>query len=116
MTGGSGASRAFRSIAIDGSGARDRGSSTGASKRHNDLDPEFDVRMGDCFAGYLAGELQKHGLAEADLAVWQPPVRRARKKRSAGKRKTAFGSFTCRSLDRCETRMRSTKGKVTWAP
>jgi len=56
---------------------------------HNDIDPDFDVRMGDYFAEYLAAELQKHGLIDADLAAWEPPAKRAREKKSAGRRKVA---------------------------
>lgn len=56
---------------------------------HNDIDPEFDVRMGDYFAEYLGGELQKHGLTETDLDEWRPPARSARRKKAASKKAVA---------------------------
>jgi hypothetical protein len=41
---------------------------------HNDLDPEFQERMGDFFETFLQGQLQLHGLTRDDLKRWTPPA------------------------------------------
>jgi hypothetical protein len=41
---------------------------------HNDLDPEFQERMGDFFETFLQGQLQRYGLARDDLTRWTPPA------------------------------------------
>jgi len=54
---------------------------------HNDPNPDFnDLRMGDYFADFLAGELRYHSLTEADLLAWRPPKtsRRAGVNRKVG--------------------------------
>jgi hypothetical protein len=40
---------------------------------HNDLDPEFQERMGDFFETFLQGQLQLYGLTRDDLKRWIPP-------------------------------------------
>ncbi len=47
---------------------------------HNDLHPEFGVRLGDYFREQLSQELHKHGLTRDDLGNWQP-ARTARGRR-----------------------------------
>jgi hypothetical protein len=39
---------------------------------HNDLDPEFQERMGDFFETFLQGQLQLYGLTRDDLKHWTP--------------------------------------------
>jgi hypothetical protein len=41
---------------------------------HNDIDPEFNQRMGDFFEGFLQGQLQQYGLTREDLKRWTPPA------------------------------------------
>jgi hypothetical protein len=41
---------------------------------HNEIDPEFDQRMGDFFEGFLQGQLQQHELTLEDLKRWTPPT------------------------------------------
>jgi hypothetical protein len=53
---------------------------------HNDINPEFNERMGDFFDVFLQGQLQQHGLTRDDLERWTPPtirhVRRQGRRRS----------------------------------
>jgi hypothetical protein len=42
---------------------------------HNDIDSEFNQRMGDFFEGFLQGQLQQYGLTRDDLKAWTPPAR-----------------------------------------
>jgi hypothetical protein len=49
---------------------------------HNDIDPEFDQRLGDFFEAFLQGQLQQYGLTHDDLKRWAPPATsRARPRR-----------------------------------
>ena len=43
---------------------------------YNDLDPEFQERMGDFFETFLQGQLQRYGLTRDDLKHWTPPAAR----------------------------------------
>ena len=51
---------------------------------HNEVDPEYDQRLGDFFETFLRSELSNHGLTEDDLRAWVPPKtshgRRSRRK------------------------------------
>ena len=52
---------------------------------HNDIDPDYNERMGDFFDIFLQGQLQRHGLTRDDLNAWQPPAtsrRRGRRQRA----------------------------------
>ena len=40
---------------------------------HNDVDPEYNQRLGDFFETYLHSQLSTFGLSEADLRAWSPP-------------------------------------------
>ena len=40
---------------------------------HNDIDPEYDQRLGDFYETFLRSELAMLGLTEEDLRVWTPP-------------------------------------------
>jgi hypothetical protein len=51
---------------------------------HNDIEPAYDLRMGDFFDIFVQGQLQQHGLTRDDLHTWQPPAtsrRRGRRQR-----------------------------------
>ena len=52
-------------------------------RSHNELDPEYNQRLGDFFETYLHSQLSIHGLTEHDLRAWTPPDigRRRRTKR-----------------------------------
>jgi hypothetical protein len=41
---------------------------------HNDIDPEFNERMGDFFEGFLRAQLQQYALTPEDLTRWTPPA------------------------------------------
>ena len=50
---------------------------------HNEVDPAFDLRLGDYYRQHLNTELHQHGLTREDLAAWEPPKKtRGRKKRA----------------------------------
>jgi hypothetical protein len=52
---------------------------------HNDIEPAYDLRMGDFFDIFVQGQLQQHGLTRDDLHTWQPPAtsrRRGRRQRA----------------------------------
>jgi type I restriction-modification system DNA methylase subunit len=42
---------------------------------HNDLDPEFNMRMGDYFEGFIQGEAHQMDLRLDQIHGWQPPQR-----------------------------------------
>ena len=42
---------------------------------HNDIDPEFDTRMGDYFADFLLQETRALGLTPDAVAAWTPPAK-----------------------------------------
>jgi hypothetical protein len=53
---------------------------------HNDLDPEFDARMGDYFADFVTQEAHALGLAPEQIAAWTPSAgatKRTRPRRSS---------------------------------
>ena len=53
---------------------------------HNEVDPEYDQRLGDFFEAFLNSQLSNLGLTEADLRAWAPPgiACRGRTKRETG--------------------------------
>ena len=53
---------------------------------HNEVDPEYDQRLGDFFETFLHSQLSNLGLTEADLRAWAPPgiVCRGKTKRETG--------------------------------
>ena len=53
---------------------------------HNEVDPEYNQRLGDFFETWLHSQLSLFGLTEDDLRAWAPPGtnRRRRAKRGAG--------------------------------
>ena len=40
---------------------------------HNEVDPEYNQRLGDFFETYLQSQLSIHGLTEHNLRTWTPP-------------------------------------------
>ena len=49
---------------------------------HNEVDPEYNQRLGDFFETYLHSQLAIHGLTEHDLRTWTPPgIHRRRRTR-----------------------------------
>ena len=49
---------------------------------HNDVDPDYNQRLGDFFETYLHSQLSNLGLTETDLRAWSPPeFRRTRRVR-----------------------------------
>ena len=52
---------------------------------HNDLDPEYDLRMGDYYRDFVADEAQALGFTLQELKDWTPP---ARAKRGGGRKKS----------------------------
>ncbi len=40
---------------------------------HNEIDPEFNMRMGDYFEGFLQEEAHSLGMTVEDIRSWQPP-------------------------------------------
>ena len=53
---------------------------------HNEVDPEYNQRLGDFFETYLHSQLSNLGLTEDDLRTWAPPGinRRPRTRRGTG--------------------------------
>ena len=54
---------------------------------HNEVDPEFNVPMGDYFEGFINDEARQMGKTLDDIRAWEPPKRTGRKKKA--KKKTA---------------------------
>jgi hypothetical protein len=52
---------------------------------HNDIDPEFNYRMGDYFEGFLQEESRNLGLTLDAIKAWQPPQRAAGRGRRRAK-------------------------------
>jgi hypothetical protein len=50
---------------------------------HNELDPDYGLKMGDYYAGFIEEEARQMGLTLEDIGGWQPPQKKAkgRKKR-----------------------------------
>ena len=41
---------------------------------HNDMDPTYNLRLGDFFETFLSSQLSNHSLTVADLNTWVPPT------------------------------------------
>jgi hypothetical protein len=52
---------------------------------HNDLDPEYDLKMGDYYRDFVADEAQALGFTLEQVRAWTPP---AKVKRAGGRKKT----------------------------
>jgi hypothetical protein len=48
---------------------------------HNDIDPEFGMRMGDYFEGFIQEEARQMGKTLDQITVWQPPKTTARRRK-----------------------------------
>jgi hypothetical protein len=48
---------------------------------HNDIDPEFNVPMGDYFEGFVTEEARALGKTIPEIKAWTPPARTARRGR-----------------------------------
>ena len=49
---------------------------------HNDLDPEFNMSMGDYFEGFINEEARQLGKTIQEIREWTPPAKTVRKKRT----------------------------------
>jgi hypothetical protein len=47
---------------------------------HNDIDPEFNMGMGDYFEGFVQDEARQMGRTIAELRAWQPPAKKTSRK------------------------------------
>ncbi|EDL59261.1 BREX-2 system adenine-specific DNA-methyltransferase PglX [Gimesia maris] len=52
---------------------------------HHDLDPEFNQRMDEVFAGFITAEAKALEMTSAEIKNWQPPKKVSKAKRKAGK-------------------------------
>ena len=43
---------------------------------YNDMDPTYNLRLGDFFETFLRSQLSNHGLTAKDLRTWTPPITR----------------------------------------
>ena len=62
---------------------------------HNDLDPEFNMSMGDYFEGFINEEARQLGKTLQEIRQWTPPARvasRARKSNSKARRTAKEGT------------------------
>ena len=50
---------------------------------HNDVDPEFNVPMGDYFEGFIADEARQMDKTIEEIKNWQPPQRTTRRRKKA---------------------------------
>jgi hypothetical protein len=49
---------------------------------HNDLDPTYNLRMGDYYAGFVEGEAKELEMTVQQIRDWQPPRQAGRRRRS----------------------------------
>jgi hypothetical protein len=49
---------------------------------HNDLDPAYNLRMGDYYAGFAEGEAKELEMTVQQIRDWQPPRQTGRRRRS----------------------------------
>jgi hypothetical protein len=47
---------------------------------HNDIDPEFNMGMGDYFEGFVQDEARQMGRTIEELRAWQPPAKKTSRK------------------------------------
>ena len=52
---------------------------------HNEIDPEFNMGMGDYFEGFVQDEARQMNKTVEEVRAWQPPARNARTSRKAAK-------------------------------
>ena len=56
---------------------------------HNDVDPQYNVPMGDYFEDFVNQEARRMGMTLEKVRDWQPPNRTGRKKKGASKKKSS---------------------------
>ena len=49
---------------------------------HNDIDPTYNLRMGDYYASFVEGEAREREMTVQQIREWQPPSRLRRRRRS----------------------------------
>ena len=54
---------------------------------HNEVDPEYDMRMGDYFEGFVEGECRTLQLTREQLKDWRPPAGKNVRKRKPFKQR-----------------------------
>jgi Domain of unknown function (DUF7008)/Eco57I restriction-modification methylase len=64
---------------------------------HNEIDPEFNVPMGDYFEGFINDEARQMGKTLDKIRAWEPPKRTRRKKKT--KKKAARQTQTAEDTD-----------------
>jgi hypothetical protein len=47
---------------------------------HNEIDPEFDMGMGDYFEGFVQDEARQMGRTIEDIRSWLPPTKKTSRK------------------------------------
>ena len=55
----------------------------GLKQWHNDVDPEFGMRMGDYFEGFLQEEARQMGKTLDQITAWEPPKKTARQRKKS---------------------------------
>ena len=50
---------------------------------HNEVDSDYNLRLGDFFETFLSSQLSKHGLTADDLRYWTPPDRKRSNRKSS---------------------------------
>jgi hypothetical protein len=48
---------------------------------HNEMDPEYQMKMGDYFAGFVEGEAKELRLTVQQIREWKPPERGGRRRK-----------------------------------
>ena len=54
---------------------------------HNDVDPEFNIRMGDYYQGFIADEARRMGKTIEEIQAWQPPKQKPKRRKRKATRK-----------------------------
>ena len=54
---------------------------------HNDVDPEFNIRMGDYYQGFIADEARRLGKSIEEIKAWQPPKQKPKRRKRKATRK-----------------------------
>lgn len=54
---------------------------------HNDIDPDFNIRMGDYYQGFIADEARQMEKTIEEIQKWQPPKRTPNRRRKKQRQK-----------------------------
>ncbi|NEQ34613.1 MAG: SAM-dependent methyltransferase, partial [Leptolyngbya sp. SIO4C5] len=49
---------------------------------HNDLDPDYGLKMGDYYAGFIDDEARQMGLTLEAVQIWDPPKKKGKRRKS----------------------------------